>query len=347
VVKSNGLLHVDIEWYVTQQILPPIARLCEPIAGTSMSRLAECLGLDGSRFLGRQTGGSDANDMARIHSLMSDEELYRNCEHIHFACYKCLKLAGAYTGPLAVAGNSNGITTYRCGLICPNPECEEGLLFPIPREATASTKPSGLEFGADATGAIASALMVPAGAAVTEVLTMRLTNHISSCVRHAQMSQYSAVMMECDEHACGMRVKGPIVTVRDGGKQCPRPRCRGKLQLLRTPADLHRQLEYLDWCFNYEKALKRKTEQGAGLVEGTKISAAHSMIFDMARREVDRALKQNAYNYVGLKEMTDYIRDVNAIAKIDMWKVAKLSGLDQVLRVPPPPMLQRIRRQKT
>lgn len=37
---------VDVEWYLTQQILPPIARLCEPIEGTSLAILAERLGLD-------------------------------------------------------------------------------------------------------------------------------------------------------------------------------------------------------------------------------------------------------------------------------------------------------------
>ncbi len=32
------------------QILPPISRLCEPIQETSQARIAECLGLDPSRF---------------------------------------------------------------------------------------------------------------------------------------------------------------------------------------------------------------------------------------------------------------------------------------------------------
>ena len=35
---------VDYQYYLSQQILPPIERLCEPIEGTDRSRLAECLG---------------------------------------------------------------------------------------------------------------------------------------------------------------------------------------------------------------------------------------------------------------------------------------------------------------
>ena len=34
----------DYEWYLTTQIHPPIARLCEPIEGTDSAFLAQCLG---------------------------------------------------------------------------------------------------------------------------------------------------------------------------------------------------------------------------------------------------------------------------------------------------------------
>lgn len=34
----------DYDYYLSQQILPPIERLCERIEGTDRSRLAECLG---------------------------------------------------------------------------------------------------------------------------------------------------------------------------------------------------------------------------------------------------------------------------------------------------------------
>lgn len=38
------LLHLDIEWYLSQQVHPPIARLCAPIEGTDTARIADCLG---------------------------------------------------------------------------------------------------------------------------------------------------------------------------------------------------------------------------------------------------------------------------------------------------------------
>ena len=36
--------------YLSQQIVPPVSRLCEPIEGTSMAVLAERMGLDASKF---------------------------------------------------------------------------------------------------------------------------------------------------------------------------------------------------------------------------------------------------------------------------------------------------------
>lgn len=35
---------LDYEHYLSQQILPPVERLCDPIEGTDKAHLAECLG---------------------------------------------------------------------------------------------------------------------------------------------------------------------------------------------------------------------------------------------------------------------------------------------------------------
>lgn len=48
VKKCDGALQVDIEWYLAQQILPPITRLCNVIDGTDSGQIASCLGLDPS-----------------------------------------------------------------------------------------------------------------------------------------------------------------------------------------------------------------------------------------------------------------------------------------------------------
>ena len=49
VIRKNGELTLDYEWYISTQLLPPISRLCEPIEGTSPAIISEKLGLDASK----------------------------------------------------------------------------------------------------------------------------------------------------------------------------------------------------------------------------------------------------------------------------------------------------------
>ena len=44
IALTNQKKPADYEYYLSQQVLPPIERLCEPIEGTDRARLAECLG---------------------------------------------------------------------------------------------------------------------------------------------------------------------------------------------------------------------------------------------------------------------------------------------------------------
>jgi hypothetical protein len=57
VLRSNGTLVPDVQWYLTQQLVPPIARLCEPIEGTSAATIAQHMGLDPTKF-NKGVGGS-------------------------------------------------------------------------------------------------------------------------------------------------------------------------------------------------------------------------------------------------------------------------------------------------
>jgi DNA polymerase alpha subunit A len=50
VLKAEGMLQIDTAWYLSQQIHPPIWRLCEPIDGLDSAQVAECLGLDPAKF---------------------------------------------------------------------------------------------------------------------------------------------------------------------------------------------------------------------------------------------------------------------------------------------------------
>jgi len=48
---SKGELKIDIDWYMKQQVHPPVARLCEHIEGTDIAQIADCLGLEAAKYV--------------------------------------------------------------------------------------------------------------------------------------------------------------------------------------------------------------------------------------------------------------------------------------------------------
>lgn len=56
-------LRVDVAWYKAHQVHPLISRLLDPIEGTDAARLAECLGMDSTRFArAAATAAASASD---------------------------------------------------------------------------------------------------------------------------------------------------------------------------------------------------------------------------------------------------------------------------------------------
>lgn len=45
VAASEGKLVIDYRWYLSNQVLPPVARLCAPMEDTSAAQIADCLGM--------------------------------------------------------------------------------------------------------------------------------------------------------------------------------------------------------------------------------------------------------------------------------------------------------------
>lgn len=89
-VRKDGLTP-DYEWYLANQVLPPLSRLCEPIEGTDSAMLAMCLGLDPVKY----SASSRANDVADGDtsfvpmSLADDQIKFRSCEKLNVTCPHC------------------------------------------------------------------------------------------------------------------------------------------------------------------------------------------------------------------------------------------------------------------
>ncbi|KAH9935987.1 uncharacterized protein BXZ73DRAFT_45345 [Epithele typhae] len=112
--RDSENLKLDYEHYLSQQILPPIERLCEPIEGTDRARLAECLGLDPARFRSSVSGPtSDELQFATLDSLLPDSERYKDAEPLTIRCRACQ--AELAVAPLA---DRAGSIVQPAGLTC-------------------------------------------------------------------------------------------------------------------------------------------------------------------------------------------------------------------------------------
>ena len=90
--EVGGDVVPDLEYYLAQQVHPVVSRLCAPMEGTSASQLADCLGLDASKFRA-QTAADSAS--AREDALLGggcsldDDDRYKLCDALTLQCPTC------------------------------------------------------------------------------------------------------------------------------------------------------------------------------------------------------------------------------------------------------------------
>jgi DNA polymerase alpha subunit A len=117
-VKSNPSLKLDYNWYLANQIHPPLARLFEPIEGTDEAHIAECLGLDPNRYRGNSQNQQSSLISTTLQSITSDSERFRNMPKLNL---ECPNNHGEYT--------IDQLITHKDGapvlaVECPNEECK-------------------------------------------------------------------------------------------------------------------------------------------------------------------------------------------------------------------------------
>ncbi|ORX75533.1 hypothetical protein BCR32DRAFT_210201 [Anaeromyces robustus] len=114
-LKMNNELEIDYEWYLNQQILPPILRLCEPIEETDPYKLSGCLGLDAAKYQSNTFSNYNYDsNVSPFESHISAEEKFKNVEKWNPLCYNCDK-RNEFVG---ICRQKDEI--YVSGLICPN-----------------------------------------------------------------------------------------------------------------------------------------------------------------------------------------------------------------------------------
>ncbi|XP_062982560.1 DNA polymerase alpha catalytic subunit [Elgaria multicarinata webbii] len=90
-LKKQANLAIDTHYYLSQQIHPVVARICEPIDGIDSVLIAVWLGLDPSQFKVCHNYHKDEenDDLLGGTVQLTDEEKYKDCERFKFACPKC------------------------------------------------------------------------------------------------------------------------------------------------------------------------------------------------------------------------------------------------------------------
>ncbi|GME25628.1 DNA-directed DNA polymerase family B pol2 [Neofusicoccum parvum] len=118
VLKSDSGLKPDIDYYLHKQILPPVERLCAPIAGTNVTRLAECLGLDTSKYrVSTVSANSQDVEIHPLESQIPDEVRFKDSLPLHLRCPSC-----KHQSPFRGLAKTPEMVSHD-GLVCTNASC--------------------------------------------------------------------------------------------------------------------------------------------------------------------------------------------------------------------------------
>ena len=267
IARSAGALKPDVEWYLTQQILPPISRLCEPIHGTSQQILAEKLGLDAARYNHIHRTGVDVDgdiDMDYTPaSFLSDEERFKDVEKLKIFCFSC-GTESAFPGIFSKTKDSEtGTETLVSGLRCTNPDCAHPKFW---------------------------------GHSNHFECFSRISNTMSIWTR-GLMGRYYEGLSRCDEPSCGLETRQLSVA----GGVCLRRGCNGKMCSVDSERDVYTHLKYLESLFNAEhvgEQLEKKKTFGRKADILKNISKHDRATFEELHREAKTTLDSSAFNWI-------------------------------------------------
>jgi len=95
-LDKKRALTIDTDWYIAQQILPPITRLIEHIEGIEVDFVAQCLGVDAKKYkyaTGAGAGGDGDDGLGVSNPIMKTETTEklqdRSMASLKICCPEC------------------------------------------------------------------------------------------------------------------------------------------------------------------------------------------------------------------------------------------------------------------
>jgi len=307
---ENPNLRVDLHYYLTQQLHPVISRLCAPIEGTDAARLADCLGLDASKFAARNMGNDDDDNNANRYAACSldDDAMYEKCEPL-----KLLASDGKtqFTFP--------GVREILLGKV----SGEDALKPPSARVANAATaeskenanklktpqpKTPGGENNVSAavelidrnkkkeTQQEETIIHALSGAAFTNQVTIQVRKTIQKY--YAQKLRSDDELYPCETRDITLKASGEI----EVGTKPLNNICSGLMKKSFEERELYTQLVHFKRLLSEKDALA-KIDKAMHLECQKKISREMREALKMAYEEVDEVLNLSAYRWVNLSTL--------------------------------------------
>ncbi|XP_024534663.1 DNA polymerase alpha catalytic subunit [Selaginella moellendorffii] len=270
---GGGGCIIDVDYYLSQQIHPVVSRLCTPIEGTDPSHIADCLGLDPSKFQQRSVSTTlDKEDALVATSVLDDEDRYNRCEALELLCSSC---AARYPFP----GVSHVLT--------------------LVGEDQSEDENAG-------TQSLLSKLLVCPHCSVGQsqnVTAPKLTNLVLD--RAAEFIQrYYDCWMVCDDEMCNHTSRDTILRIvgdAERGAVCPNfPRCNGRLVRQYSQVDLYNQLTHFFRLLDVNRVLQKIPERN--LKAAVAVNNLRPLV-DLPAQEIKNIRDRCAYRWVQMSSL--------------------------------------------
>jgi len=310
-LQENPNLRVDLHYYLTQQLHPVISRLCAPIEGTDAARLADCLGLDASKFAARNVGADDDDMNANRYAACSldDDAMYEKCEPLKLfasdgkteftfpgvrdillgkiSCADALKPPSDRGVVSATEDKENATTT---SVKTPQPK--------TPGSGTAATTPDAATTQKSKTDASATTTIQPlSAAAFTNQVTLQVRKTIQKY--YAQKLRSDDELYPCETRDITLKAVGDV----EVGTKPLNTICSGVMKKSFEERELYTQLVHFKRLLSRKDALGRIKDQ---TIRGTcekNITKEMRTALDLAKDEVEEVLNLSAYRWVNLSTL--------------------------------------------
>lgn len=310
---GDGAWDVDVEYYLSQQVHPVVSRLCAPIEGTDAARIADCLGLDASRFHRQVAGAAGAKEEAlfEVASSFDDEDRFRHCEPLQLSCPLC---STSFTFPgvgAFLAAPSAPPATGSATPAPPGPEASgsgsvsrSGSATPAGGPGTPEQRPAAWPLPGE------SPLRCPqcpdGGQGRPPVVSAAmLANQVKQSAERF-ITRYYDGWMTCDDEMCGhttRKVSLRVVPDVPCGALCPNhPRCSGKMIRQYTEAELYTQLSSFLRLLDVESALNKMDDASARAAAERAVSSSR-IALGGAAQVVQLICERSAYRWVQMQEL--------------------------------------------